>query len=188
MSDTINEVINDIVAATVKDNPEIDKEDMLRVMNEVFVDGKPFYETLNVEKDLIDYIYSIGYQSYQSGKYSDALQAFNLLRTLDPSNIDAILGKGLTFKEMKKYHQAIGEFYFYASIQLDDPYPYWYMYECFDALDDLCGVGSSLGAVIYICKETGEFDQLLAQAEIALDKVVSEELEIEETKKKVKKD
>lgn len=186
----MEEEIKIAVESMMKSVPDAKREEVEKVFRDYFEKGIPLYQAMGIDKEFMKYIYATGYQLFQAGKYTEALASFQLLATYDPDNPTYMLGQALCFKEMKKFPNAISGFIQYAMRKDDDPLPYWYMYECFEELDEPWGSGSSLGAVIHICNKHNVQPELKKLAELALVKV-SEHTHalssVAETKEKSKK-
>lgn len=182
MEKVMKEAMKKAVDTVIKDNPDVDQVELKKMVEDVFENGTPVYKSAGIDDEFMKFLYGIGYQAYKSGKYADALAAFDLLYTYDASEAKYILGKALCYKEMHKYPNAINEFTLLTVSDPEDPSPYWHLYECYDAIDEPWGAGAALGAIIYLCREPGVNDALKQRAEAALPRICEMTASIEEKK------
>lgn len=167
----------------MKDMPNADKGQVEKIFHDYYENGIPIYQSIGLNDDFMQSLYSIAYQTFQSGKFNEALANFQVLSTFDPADPKFALGLALCYKEMKKYPRAIEQLIQCTTIDPEDPIPYWHLYECFDEINDPWAAGSFLGAVIYICDQKQTNVDLRKRAEIALQQVSKETLSLSNKEK-----
>lgn len=164
----MKELIDNSVKTMMEMVPDADKKHVEKIFTDFFEKGIPFYKTMGFDDNFMEYLYGVGYQSFQSGKFPEALATFEVLYTYNPLEPKYTLGKALCYKEMRKYPNAINDLMRYTLTINDDPIIYWHIYQCFDAMEEPWGAGVALGSVISACDKTQSHDDLRKKAELAL--------------------
>lgn len=88
--------------------------------------------------DQMEAIYSIGYNLYESGKYSDAVQVFTWLGIFNPFISKYWLGLGASLQMIKDFENALNA-YAVAAItsEPEDPVPHLHAGECYVGMGNL---------------------------------------------------
>lgn len=119
--------------------------------------------SLDLSKDALTALYSMGYTLYQQGKYSDARPFFRLLTMVDSFDCRYWMGLAACHQKLKDYLQAV-EYYSVAALQgHQNPYVHFHAAECY------FGAGlpekglQALDSAIEAAKNSPGHESLLAQ-------------------------
>lgn len=105
-------------------------------------------------------LYSVAYNSYQSGNYADAAAFFRLLTQQSTDHRAAWMGLGASLQMLKNYAEAIAAYGCAAVLNENDPYVHLHAAECFHALKDSAKALQALDAAL-ACESKPELQEQL---------------------------
>lgn len=130
--------IKDVVHETIHDNPAI-PEDQKAKYEELFL--KIFEQemlpkdAMGLSENVMESIYSFGYQLHKTGKFKEAAEIFKYLLQLDPSKTKYAIALGSCFQYLSRWQDAMGAYMEANLMDPDDPYPLTQIAECFIKLN-----------------------------------------------------
>lgn len=87
-------------------------------------------DVFHITDSQMETIYNYGYQMFQSGKYKDASQFFNFLRTMNPLQYKYWFGLAACHHSLQDYNKAHGEYGVCTLMEPENPIPYFHIYDC----------------------------------------------------------
>src|SRR6187399_678243 len=72
-------------------------------LDDIVKNDMPVRDALGIDPKLIQHIYSVGYQMYNTGRFVQASQVFRLLLFLDGLKLKYLMGLGASYHMMKNY-------------------------------------------------------------------------------------
>lgn len=174
----VKDLILKQVEKTAKSNKLTEKEKKMQVdaLSEVFLKGKPAEEAMGLDDDIMQVIYSQAYKLYNSGNFNEANQYFKFLSLLDPTPKN-FLGLAASFHQLKDYDNAIQTYFSCAYMEPDNPVPYFYIYDCYEKLNNPFGVMMALNGCIVTCGLEPKYVALKTRCLAILGKLKGEEPE-----------
>lgn len=121
---------------------------------------------LNLSEDALTALYTMGYNLYQQGKYTDAKQFFHLLTLIDSLDRRYWMGLAACHQKLKNYLQAI-EYYSVVALQdIENPYVHFHAAECyFGACQPDKGL-EALESAVEVAGMSPAHESLLAQLKL----------------------
>ncbi len=140
-----------------------------KALREVFYEGKSPSEAMNISSETIEKLYQQGYHLFKSGKFKEALEIFVVLNQLSLGTDSRFLYSiAATHHQMKQYDKAAAHYLVYQILYPTDPYPCYYLYDCFKNMGEPLMAKKSLMAVEAISKDTPSFADLKTKAQLEL--------------------
>lgn len=177
---TIEEIIEETAEEASKGIPS-QKQKYIDLLHSVIEKGLPTANDLNVTPAVIEQLYELAYNSYNTGHYSDACSIFSWLVLLEPKNHTYLFGFASSYHMMKDYLQAIQ--LYMASFYLDptNPIPFYHMADCFIKLNAPANAAVALGLVSLFSEGNPMYFTLKERAELIRNQI---EDNLEKTTKK----
>lgn len=130
--------------------------------------GGTLGDTLDYERDDYETIYTLGYDLYNQGRYSDAMKAFGFLVMHDHWETKYAKAFASSLQMLGRYQDAI-QFYSTASLMdLSDPVPTFHTAECMIPLGMLKEAREALEMVLRQCKGKAERKELAERSQALL--------------------
>lgn len=150
---------------------EEEKKDVMNLMIDLFVEGKMPKEAMGFKDDDLEFLYMYGYQLYDSGKFSDALQVFLLLNGLDPQNARYWFVVGACFHQMKEYEIAINYYLNAAFLDQKNPLGWFHAADCYLMTEDRDPQAAVAALVMarHIMKDDSNYDSVRSKIEVMLE-------------------
>lgn len=124
---------------------------------------------LGFDKKTTEAIYCQAYRLYNSGKNKEALEQFKLLALINPLEWKYMLGLAACFQRLKIYDEAIEAYSICASLDLDDPTPFYYASDCFIHMDDKLAAMIVLEMAIKRAGNNPDYQKLKERAQFIID-------------------
>ena len=148
MAAATQKLIEETIAKTQEIKGGVDKVKLKEVLTKVAAEEMSLKDALGFNQNFIATIYLTAFNLYQSGKFNESLEIFQVLRTLEPKDPKYSLGIGACFQKLKSYEDAI-PFYIAASIlEPTSPLPYYYASDCFLKLGNKYGALAMLKMMV----------------------------------------
>lgn len=154
--------------APVEMTPE-EKKDCEKMMREVIENGKTFAEVLGVGNEVLEGFYSAGYLLFNSGKYKEAENVFEVLCRLDASRWKYWYGRAASAHKLKKYERAKDYYMSWAFIEPENPVPFYHASDCCLMLDQKRDAILFLYIVIRLCGDIPEFQKIKLKSKVTQD-------------------
>lgn len=158
--ETLNALIDEKLKKHGKKLSEEEIEMQRVALREVFIEGKPPREAMEISVEFLNILYSIAYNSYNAGKYEEANQIFRMLDLLDPAIPRYILGLAATYHQIKDYDKAIAAYFSLTIIEPNSPIGFYHIADCYEKLEMPTGVMMALSGAITRCGEEQKYAKL----------------------------
>lgn len=119
-----------------------------RALQQELMAGKPLHEIIGFSQEILQHFYAAAYRLYQTGKDSEAADAFFFLTALDPSVKVYWLGLGMAEQCLNRFEEALTAYAMASMIDVEDPLPYYHSGACYHAVRDLDNARKSLEMAI----------------------------------------
>jgi type III secretion system low calcium response chaperone LcrH/SycD len=162
------ETIQQEIDKKMADKPEKEKNELKKFASDL-TKGKNPKEAMGLSDDYIEGMYSFAYRLYSTGKYDQALQLFQLLVMLDPTQSRYLLGLAACFHMLKEYENASSSYMLCSVVDPDDPLPYYHASDCFIQIENPRMAYDSLKICIAKCGDDEKYKQVKDRAEVSLD-------------------
>jgi type III secretion system low calcium response chaperone LcrH/SycD len=163
-NEELDKIIEAAVAeATVDMSPE-EKKECERMMFDVIKEGQTFAEALGLGEDQLEGFYSVGYLLFNSGKYKQAENIFEVLTRLDGSRWKHWYGLAACKHKLKKYERAIECYLSWAYLEPESPIPLFHASDCYIALNQKREAVLLLYTVIELCGDTPIYQKIKQKA------------------------
>ncbi len=107
------------------------KEYLKPVLEGIFKGKLPLKETLKMGDDVLEGLYSVGYQYNQTGHALRALKYFRLLCFLDPKNPKYSLALAMVLHQQEQYEQAAMMYLVATLYDSRNPIPWFHLSDCY---------------------------------------------------------
>ncbi len=144
------------------------------LVNEFLKHGHMPKDILNISDKQIEGLYAQGYNFYQTGRYSDALQIFRVLIMLNANESKYILGLAACLHMMKDYKAAIDAYTLCSVLEAESPIPYYHMSDCFLAMKDSYSAIIALDMAIKRAGSKPEYQMLKDRAILTMQNLEGE--------------
>lgn len=131
-------------------------------------EGMTVQEALGVSDDALEEVYGLAYMYYNQAKYQEANALFQLLASSAPSNFKYVLGLASTYHQMKAYEDAAVGFYVALNIDPENPFPAYYITDCFLKQNLLEEAKEFAEITIEICEDREEYAALKNRCRLIL--------------------
>lgn len=158
---------------------EKQKELLVLAIENSFVKGIPISETLEINSDAMEHLYTQAYNLFSAHKYTDAAKLFQVLYILNPQDSRYSLGLGATYQMAKDYVNAIGWYLVLAIVDEETPLAFYYISDCYLKQDQPTLSIAFLKKTMERCGSNTSYQSLKMRAELMIAS-----LEEEITKKK----
>lgn len=128
-----------IKSAVTKMGPEVSKEEKkeyAKLYIKIFEKGMSPKEAMKFSEPEMSMIYSYAYYLFNGGKYAEACELFKMLFILDPTEPGLATALGVCHHRMKAYELALICYMMAAQIDIFDPVPLFYAYDCYMNTND----------------------------------------------------
>lgn len=135
-------------------------------------------DSLGVNADTLEQMYTYGHKLFSTQKYEDAAKLFQMLYLLDPLDTRYALAIGASYQMAKKYDNAIGWYLALSLIDEETPLPFYYISDCFLKLDHPIASHEFLNKTIERCGNIPHYTNLKTRASLmmsSLEKSMAEE-------------
>lgn len=156
VEDLINDHLKRFKGKLTKDEMEMQR----KALKQVFVEGKPPRHAMGISPEMMNLLYTFGFNAYNAGKYEDAKQTFELLNFLEPLSPKYLMGLAATKHKLKEYEKAVELYFTLAIIDQESPVAYFHIADCYEQLKDPGGMMMGLGGAITRCGMDQRFAKL----------------------------
>lgn len=107
------------------------KEDLDKVMNDVFEKGILPKDAMGLTNEMVEGIYGHSYRLYNAGQYREASQLFRLLIMLNATEPKYVLGLAACYHLMGQYDNAVITYAVVEVMNPTDPMPSYHSSDCY---------------------------------------------------------
>lgn len=126
--------------------------------------GRTAQEILELSDDEMATYYRAAHHLFENRHYMDAADTFLFLVTMNPHNHDHWLGLAMATQKLGNYEDAIDSYEMASYYEPDSPVPYFYLAQCFFAIQDREAAYEALDLTIEYAGENEEYADLKKQA------------------------
>lgn len=129
-------------------------------------------ESLGITDQQMEAIYLVAFNSYQSGKYNDALKIFSILSAMHPLESKYWFGMGACCQQLESLTQA-GFFYYVCTVMSkgEQPEAFLHLAECLIMLDDPTAARFNLNQLIEKHGSNPQASHLIDRARLMLKRL-----------------
>lgn len=143
--------------------------DISKMANGVLSQSKSIKDVLGVSDDSVEGIYSQAYLLYNSGRYKDATEVFRLLIMLNSTEPKYLMGLAACLHMMKEYQNAAASYNLVATIDPNNPIPFFHASDCYFQVGDKLTGAAMLEMAIKRAGAKAEFATLVQKSKITLE-------------------
>lgn len=125
-------------------------------------------DALGLTPEIIEVIYKHGYHLYQSGKFREALNVFNLLHFFNPTENRYIFSIAACHHQSKNYLEAAAYYMIYEINDQKNPLPFFHLYDCFIHADHPSLARNALDEALRLAKLDPKHHELKGRIEMEL--------------------
>lgn len=130
-------------------------------------------QTLGFTPEIIEIIYQHGYHLARSGKYTEAAPVFNLLRFLNSDEPRFIFATAANHHYAKNYLEAAAYYILYGAKDLQNPIPYFHLYDCFKKSGYPSVAQNALKEALRLAKLNPKYQKLKEEIQLEIDQIDS---------------
>lgn len=120
--------------------------------------GKTIQEAAKLDTEMLEGVYHVAFLSYQNNKYKEAMELFNLLVQLNPTEYRYVFGLSACLMELKEYEMAITGFFIATQISEKDAVSFLHITECLIKLEQYKNAQIVAADLIKFAKSTKQVD------------------------------
>lgn len=143
-------------------------EDFAEIMQNVMQNGKTIGELKGFNRQEMEAIYNVAYNTYNSGDYAKAHQIFQFLCQFYHIEKKYWMGLGSCRQMLKQYANAIDAYSYAMLLDVDDPRPPLQAADCHIALGDKTKAISALTAAIEWSGDQPQYQAIKQRAQALL--------------------
>lgn len=168
----IRQMVEESVNKTFKDLSENEKKEKIEMMMDIFEKGIPVQEVLGITDEKIEAFYQMAASFYNAGNYQKALKFFNVLFDLTTS-VEFAMGIAECHHCLHEYEEAYKYYMFCSGMAPEDPFPFFYAYDCAMNLGCLPMAEKMLSKVIEISGDKPEYQKIKEKSKLLIDGIKS---------------
>lgn len=168
---TFRELAKAVVLKNGKNLTKEQKIETAKVLIKTFEEGKDPRELMGISDKEMANMYSYGFSLFNAGKFEEAKCMFYYMLAIAPFNPIFSNCLGMCYHKLKDYQNAAKYYYQSAFIDVDNPLPYFYAYDCFDKLNDPVSCMEVLGLVLSRAKKDVRYKPIEEKARALVEAV-----------------
>lgn len=157
---SLNEILHKTITNLTPDLSPKDRNKLIESFDNLLFEGIPIRESLDLNDDTMEYLYSYGHGLFTAGKFDAAARMFQVLYMLNPLDSRYALGVAASYQMGKEYEKAIGWYLALSAIDEHSPLPFYYMSDCFLKQNETKASLEYLKKTVERCGEIPEFSSL----------------------------
>lgn len=181
---SINESIQQAVEELNPELSDIEKKKMVQTIEDAFLRGIPVRQSLGINDDTMEALYSQGHRLYSTRKYERAAKLFQALAFLDPKDFRYMLGVAASFQLGKEYEKAIGWYLALSILDTSSPLPFYYISDCFLKQNEYLASLDFLKKTVERCGDVALYKNLKAKATMMMEPLEEEIAKLDLAKEK----
>lgn len=146
------------------------------VIGKILFEGILPKDALGISRDQMDNLYSQAYHMYNTGKYADACHLFKVLALCDRTEPKYMIGMAASQHLMKDYKDAVQSYLLSATLDPENPMPYYHVADCCIQLKDTASAMVFLEMAINKAR-TNEHTELKERSQLVLERLKNQPLE-----------
>lgn len=170
----VHKMLKSVVLKLGPSVPKEQKKVLMKLLVDIFENGKSPREAMNISDVEIRELYHIGYNLFNSGKYELARGIFHLLNILEPLNPGFATCLGVCYHRVKNYDRAISAYMQSSALEADNPVPLFYCYDCYMNLKMPDAAGIMLCNVIARAGDKPQYAKIKQRASLLLEPLTKE--------------
>lgn len=151
---------------------EIEKKALL-ILEKMKTEKKSLKEVLGFNEDFLENLYSLAYGYYNQGRYKESTSLFHLLAGASPTTFKYLFGLASSYYQVKDYENAAHGFFFSIFQAPENPYPSYYLADCFIQMGEIEGAVDFLDAAVEIAEGKPQYASFAARC-LLMKKSLSE--------------
>lgn len=172
---TLREEIQEIMNKRDRPLPPKTREMIEEAALELYEKGDKLpKDVFQITDSQMETIYNYGYQLFQSGKYKDASQFFNFLRTMNPLEYKYWFGSAACHHSLQDFGKAQGEYGVCTLMEPENPIPYFHIYDCHMQQQNPLAAYYALKDLVECARDQTAYSMLKERALMELSKLKTE--------------
>lgn len=136
-------------------------------------------DAIGIDGPLIQHIYSVGYQMYNTGRFSQAAQVFRLLLFLDGLKLKYLMALGASHHMMKDHKNAADIYLACKNFFPNEPMPYYHAIDCYLQMNMPLVAFIVMTGCIAACGDKPEYKNLKYRVEVMLKGLIETHPELQ---------
>jgi type III secretion system low calcium response chaperone LcrH/SycD len=170
-------MINEVQSSAANYEKVIEKGTR-NVVDNMFQRGMLLRDASGMGPERAEALYAEAYHLFKIGKYREAQAQFITLVTMNPYEFKYMFGLASCSHLLKKYENAADLYMQSATLEKDNPIPYFHASDCFfNTKDTFAGV-AALNMCVNLCGDKPEFAIIKDRAEIMIKSHPVEEMDL----------
>lgn len=147
------------------------------ILEDLYLRGKSFAEALQLTKQNLEDIYTMGYTSYNAGQYQEAKNIFNFLTLMNREEPRYFFGAAAAYHMLKDYPNAIAFYTYCTMLDLLNPLPWYHLGDCYMHEGQKHEAAVAFDYVLARTKGNPIYSKIETRAQMIRDKIIAEEAE-----------
>lgn len=158
--EAVERIIHEIMEKMEIPFSDEDRAKYEEIMLKIFDKKMKPQEVLGFNDEMIEHMYCYGFRLYNNGNYRQANAVFQGLHALAPDETRFLLALAASYHRIHDYGHAAQFYYELAAKDLEDPLPFYYMYDCYYKTGFLSDAGIALAQVIERCGDKPMYSKI----------------------------
>lgn len=171
-SSEIREIVEKSVNETSKNLSTEEKKEKIEMMMDIFDKDIPIQEVLGITDEKMDAFYQMAASSYNVGNYQKALKFFSVLFDLTACS-EFAMGIAACYHCLHDYEKAYKYYIVSSGLAPEDPFPFFYAYDCVMNLGSLTLAEKMLNKVIEISGDNAKYRKIKEKSELLISGIKS---------------
>lgn len=148
------------------------------VVDNMFQRGMLLRDASGMGPERAEALYAEAYHLFKTGKYREAQAQFITLVTMNPYEFKYMFGLASCSHLLEKYENAADLYMQSASLEKDNPIPYFHASDCFFNTKDTFAGLAALNMCLKLCGDKPEFSIIKDRAEMMIKSHPVEEMDL----------
>jgi len=149
-------------------------KDIKAGLEEITKKGGAIHNKSGLSDEMVEGIYSQAYVLYNTGKYKEASQIFQMLLMLGPTTPKFSMGLAACFHMLKDYAAAVKIYTILSLIDSKNPIPFYHASDCYLQMKDLLSAVMMLKMAVKASGEKPEFRLLKERSSMMIESLSKE--------------
>lgn len=171
-SDEIRQMVEKSVNETSNDLSTKEKKEKIEMMMDILDKGIPVQQVLGITDEKVDAFYQMAASFYNAGNYQKALKFFSVLFEITGC-VEFAMGIAACHHCLHDYESAYEYYMFCSGMAPENPFPFFYAYDCVMNLGSIAMAEKMLTKVIEISGDNDEYKKIKEKSTLLIDGIKS---------------
>jgi len=171
--------IDQVMADLQKKHPDADLSNYRKILESVYLEGKPAKDTMGLGNEVIDALYAFGSNAYNTGNFVMSEAIFRHLLFMDSSQPRFGFALAASLHMQKKYRKALEMYFMCLIYDSENPLVFYHGADCCIHLNQIHAADLLLQNTIDLAKDRPAYSHIVERSKMILEQLIKEEKKLE---------